>query len=456
MTLPVSVEAEQSVLGGILLDNAVYAQVAGWLEPGDFSRADHQAAFAAIGDLLGQDPPVAVDAITLAEVLGDDWAGYLYELARTTPSAANTSAYGEIVREKANLRRVIEAGAKMVETGHKPEGKTSRDIAAEGAHALLNLAGAPRARGPIGMKEIGKAWWTQLQARYEAGGTMLGMPTPWREFNALTSGLQDGHLIILAGRPSMGKSAVAFNLAVALGLQSKRGMIFSFEMPSPSIFSRMVGIVSRVPLEWMRSFDGDHWGSINIGIKQLRDMPMVIDDTAGLTVDQVIARAKREHIKSPLRYLIIDHLHLMPLPGKTRETVEIGDITRKLKGLANTLGIPVILLSQLNRSLETRTNKRPVMADLRESGNIEQDADIIIFCYRDDYYAQMDNRLSAHPGTIELIIAKQRDGRPGKVWCDFLGEYGAVVDTDYRPQLEEQHAKPSRGIKKGKDYSHAD
>ena len=461
-TPPANLAAEQAVIGGLLLRGEALALVSGWLSGADFFWQKHRLIFDAITALAEVDQPF--DAVTLGgwfEERGQQGdiggASYLIELASTTPSAANIVAYAEIVREKAILRNIIERSTETVNDAFSPKGKASREIATIAAARMLELSGGARPRGAKSMRDIGKSWYSELQARYEAGGKLLGIPTPWPEYNRLTSGLHEAELIIVAARPSMGKSAMAVNLAVSTTLAGKRAMYFNLETSATSIYSRAMATLKEIPLEWFRNpadESSDYWGKVSAGVDELNRASLVIDDTPGLTGQQIISRAKREHLKQPLNLVVVDHLHLIPLPGKTRETVEIGHITAGLKGLAKSIGCTVVLLSQLNRGLEARTNKRPTLADLRESGNIEQDGDVIVFLYRDDYYAAQEDRESESPGLMEMIIAKQREGRIGKVWTRFQADIGRIDPADRddipAPRPRKSGTKGAGQVKKSK------
>ena len=461
---PQSVEAEQSVLGGLMIPevgNSAYAKLSDWLSAEDFYRRDHQLIYRAIVELAEKKTPF--DAITVgewfeAQGLGQQVAGgaYLVELASTVPSAANIVAYAEIVRDKAVLRRFIELGTTIVNDGFNPNGRDSRELIAEAAREVAQLAGNPRAGGVKSMKDIGSRWFDDIQRRYANKGGLSGLPTPWAKFNAMTGGLGPGELVIVAGRPSMGKSAFAINVATANALSGKRVLFFNLEMTDVSIFNRCVASVMDVPLQWLRHPDDEHpdsevlWSRVTEGVRRMRGTTLAIDDTPGLRREQIIARAKREHMRQPVDLIVVDHLHLMPLPGKTRETVEIGEITRDLKGLGKELGCPVMLLAQLNRSVEAGTNKRPTMRHLRESGNIEQDADLIVFLYRDDYYAEQEERASEYPGFVEIIVAKQREGETGKIWArnrlafGLIDDYEGEAPSSQRPQsTKAQHTRPN-------------
>lgn len=455
--LPSSVQAEQAVLGGLMLAPEALAKVSDWLSPEDFIREDHRAIYRAILELTEARKPV--DPVTMAEWfiaqdLGDMVGGgqYLIELSTATPSAANIVAYAEIVADKAKLRAMIDAGTNIANQAFEPGGRDTRDLIAEAQQSLAQLSGNPRIGGVKTMREVGRRWFADLQKRYEDRGGLTGLPTPWAKFNGMTGGLQPGHLIVVAGRPSMGKSAWAINAAVLNALRRKRVLFFNLEMTDVSIYNRAAAALGDVPLKWLRDpaqewrdengDERDYWAQASDAVRSLDASGLLVDDTPGLGKNQIIARAKREHMRGALDMVIVDHLHLMPLPGKTRETVEIGDITREFKGLAKHLGCPVVLLSQLNRSLETRTNKRPVMADLRESGNIEQDADLIVFLYRDDYYAEKDERASEFPGLVEIIIGKQREGETGKVWARDQLAFGKLGEYDDEPPRRIDQAKP--------------
>lgn len=460
---PHSVDSEQAVLGGLMLDNAALPKVQDWLSAEDFFRRDHQLTYRAILELAEKRQPF--DAVTvgewfhsqgLAEQVAND--AYLIELAAATPSAANITAYAEIVREKAALRKAIDVGTALVTAAFDPVGKAARDIVAEAQREIAALSDSRRIGAAKGMKEVGRAWFDEMQRRYRSQGALLGLPTPWAKLNKLTSGLQGGQLIVVAARPSMGKSAWAVNVATANAISGKRVLFHNLEMTDVSIYNRAVASIANVPLEWLRNPDDSldesdvMWDRASGAVAALNKADLLIDDSPSQRREQILARARREHMRKPLDMLIVDHLHLMPLPGKTRETVEIGEITRDLKALAKELNIPVILLAQLNRSLESRTNKHPVMADLRESGNIEQDADVIVFLYRDDYYADREGRDSEHPGKVEIIVAKQREGATGHVWTADALAYGRIDDLDehYEP-VKKAPAVKSRGYR-GSEY----
>lgn len=435
-SLPQSIDAEQSVLGGLMLAPDTFPAVSEWLSADDFSRRDHQLIWAAISELAEADKPF--DAVTLGEwfeergeigAVGD--GAYLVELATTTPSAANVTAYAEIVKGKATQRRLIQIGGELSARGFNPEGEDVSVIVAEATQALSEIASVRR--GSLkGAKEIGKRWFEQLRGRFENEGESLGLLTPWSGFNRRTHGLKDGELIIVAGRPSMGKSAWAVNVAVSAALRQKRVLFFNLEMTDTSIYNRGIASLGNVPLAWLQQpqDNDEYWGRVTNAVRDMADATLLIDDTAGLTVQQIISRCRRERMKGQVNLVVVDHLHLMPLPGKIKESSEIGHVTMAFKKLAKELGCPVVVLSQLNRSLESRQNKRPQMSDLRESGNIEQDADLIVFLYRDDYYSEREGVRSPLDGFVEMIIAKQREGETGRAWGRNALAYGRIDDYE--------------------------
>lgn len=433
--LPQAIESEQSVLGGLMMDGERLAQVSEWLSADDFVSPKHRAIYSAILHLAASDRPF--DELTVADMFdaGEEGAPDLadvIEITRNTASAANVVAYAEIVKGKATQRRLIEIGNELSSKGFNPGGEDASVIVAEATTALAEIASIRR--GSVkGAKEIGRRWFEGLRARFDGGGEPCGLLTPWTGFNRITNGLKPAELIIVAARPSMGKSAWAVNVAVCNVLRGKRVLIFNLEMSDISIYSRGVASLSNVPLAWMQRPNNEveeYWDRVTVAAKDLNQSGLMIDDTAGLSLQQIIARCRRERMKGAIDLVVIDHLHLMPLPGKTRETVEIGHITAGLKKLAKELNCPVVLLSQLNRSLESRQNKRPQMADLRESGNIEQDADLIVFLYRDDYYSEREGTISPLDGLVEMIIAKQREGETGRAWGRNALAFGRIDDYD--------------------------
>lgn len=318
-----------------MLAPEMLVKIADWITSENFYRRDHQLIYRAILELDSKRQPC--DVVTLmdwfhsqglsAEV---DGGAYLIELASTTPSAANIVAYAEIVVDKARLRELIDVGTRLQDAGFKPEGRETRDLIAEAEHAIARLADRPRVGGIKTMQEVARRWFDDLQCRYSDKGRLYGLPTPWGKFNAMTGGLAPGQLIILAARPGMGKSAWAVNVATANALHGKRVLFFNLEMTDVSIFNRCIASVMNVPLQWLREPNDDcpdsemFWSQVTEGVRRMRDAGLMIDDTPGLNREQIMARARREHLRQPVDLIIIDHLHLMPLPGRRVKRWRLG------------------------------------------------------------------------------------------------------------------------------------
>ncbi|BCT93961.1 replicative DNA helicase [Lysobacter helvus] len=428
---PQSVEAEQAVLGGLMLSPEAYDRVADALVETDFYRRDHQLIFRAIRELAERNKPY--DAVTLGEWfesmgLSEQVAGgaYLIELASTTPSAANIKAYADIVRDKAVLRQLIDVGTGIVNDGFLPDGRDSTEILAKAEQDVFAIAEAG-ARGRTDFTPVTKALseaFDVLQKRYESGGSVTGLPTGYTEFDEMTAGLQPTDLLILAARPAMGKTTLALNMAEYAAMKTKKAVaVFSMEMSASQLALRLISSTGRVNATRLRTgqLEDEDWSRVTSAIRLLRDAKIFIDDTPALSPDMLRAKSRRLKREHDLGLIVIDYLQLMAVPGNSENrATEISEISRSLKGLAKELNVPVIALSQLNRSLETRTDKRPVMADLRESGAIEQDADVIVFIYRDEYYNKEN---SPDKGLAEVIIGKQRNGPTGSIKLKFFGEY---------------------------------
>ena len=428
---PQSVEAEQAVLGGLMLAPDAFDRIADQLTDGDFYRRDHQLIYRAIRELAEKNKPF--DAVTLGEWfesqgLSEQVAGgaYLIELASTTPSAANIVAYAEIVRDKAVLRQLIEVGTGIVNDGFQPEGRDSSEILASAEQQVFAIAEAG-ARGRSDFVPVNKAMqeaFDVLQTRYQNGGGITGLPTGYTEFDEMTAGLQPTDLLILAARPSMGKTTLALNMAEYAAMKTKKAVaVFSMEMSASQLALRLISSVGRVNATRLRTgqLEDEDWSRVSSAIRLIKETRIFIDDTPALSPEVLRAKARRLKREHDLGLIVIDYLQLMAVPGnQENRATEISEISRGLKALAKELNVPVIALSQLNRSLETRTDKRPVMADLRESGAIEQDADVIVFIYRDEYY---NKDASPDKGLAEIIIGKQRNGPTGSLKLKFFGEY---------------------------------
>lgn len=427
---PHSVEAEQSILGGLMLDNSGWDRIADLLHGGDFYRRDHQLIFEAIGTLSEKSIPS--DAVTVSEHLEkcgqlDDAGGlaYIASLARDTPSAANIKAYAEIVRERSMLRELIRVGGEIAGSAHANDGRGAADLVDEAERKVFEIAerGQRAGTGFIGLRKILPGVIDRLDELSHSEGDITGVATGFQKFDALTAGLHGGELIIIAGRPSMGKTTLAMNIAENAAIAGKvPTAIFSMEMSAEQLAFRMIGSIGRVNQSNLRTgrFSDEDWTRINSAVAIMSQAPIFIDDTPALSPTEIRSRARRLKREHGLGLIVVDYLQLMGISG-TRENraTEISEISRSLKALAKELNVPIVALSQLNRGVEQRTDKRPVMSDLRESGAIEQDADLIAFIYREEVYDPDTPR----KGVADIIIAKQRNGPIGDFHLTFLGEY---------------------------------
>lgn len=437
---PHSVEAEQSVLGGLLLESSALDKIIDLVSADDFYRAEHRLIFKQIVRLTEMAKPV--DVITVAEALENagelDKVGglpYLGSLAQNVPSAANVRRYGEIVRERSIMRQLVEVGTEISSSAYNPTGRDAAQLLDEAESKVFEIAeaGSKGKQGFMPMPPLLTQVVERIETLYARENTsdVTGTATGFADLDTMTSGLQAGDLIIVAGRPSMGKTAFSINIAENIALDEamkekpKPVAIFSMEMGGAQLAMRMLGSVGKLNQHDLRTgrLQEDDWGRLTHALGRLNDAPMHIDESAALSALEVRARARRLHrTYGGLSLIVIDYIQLMSSnAGKTSENraTEISEISRSLKSLAKELSVPVIALSQLNRSLEQRPNKRPVMSDLRESGAIEQDADLILFIYRDEVY----NSDSADKGKAEIIIGKQRNGPIGTVALAFRGEY---------------------------------
>ena len=427
---PHSVEAEQSVLGGLMLDNLAWDRAADLLTDSDFYRHEHRLIFAAIGALVNHSKPA--DVITVFEQLqnhgkADDAGGlaYLNALAQSVPSAANMRRYAEIVRERAILRKLIAASDEIATNAFNPQGRAVTQILdeAEGKIFKIGEEGSRQKQGFQGIDKLVVALIDRVQELHDNGAEdVTGVRTGFFELDKYTAGLQKGDLLVLAARPSMGKTAFALNIAEAVSVKEELPvLVFSMEMGAAQLALRLVGSLGRIDQQNLRTgrLRTEEWERLTEAVDKLGQVQMFIDETPALTVSELRARARRMSRQyGQLGLIVIDYLQLMSGSSGSDENraTEIGEISRGLKALAKELQCPVIALSQLNRSVESRNDKRPMMSDLRESGAIEQDADVIMFIYRDDYY----NKDSKEAGIAEIIIAKQRNGPVGTVKLAFL------------------------------------
>ncbi|MBX6653759.1 replicative DNA helicase [Pseudomonas aeruginosa] len=428
---PHSIEAEQAVLGGLMLDNNAWERVSDAVSDGDFYRHDHRLIFRAVYKLAEGNQPI--DVVTLSEQLEREGQlpqvgglAYLAELAKNTPSVANIKAYANIIRERATLRQLIGISSDIADSAFNPEGRSANEVLDEAERRIFEIAEArPKTGGPVGIGEILVKAIDRIDHLFNTDEALTGLTTGFTDLDEKTSGLQPADLVIVAGRPSMGKTTFAMNLVEnALMRSDKAILVYSLEMPSDSIVMRMLASLGRIDQTKVRTgkLDDDDWPRLTSAVNLLNDRKLFIDDTAGISPSEMRARTRRlarEH--GEIGMIMVDYLQLMQIPGSAGDnrTNEISEISRSLKALAKEFNCPVVALSQLNRSLEQRPNKRPVNSDLRESGAIEQDADVIMFVYRDEVY---------HPetefkGVAEIIIGKQRNGPIGTVRVAFLGRY---------------------------------
>ena len=430
---PHSVEAEQSVLGGLLLDNTAWDKIADMIGESDFYRADHRLIYRHISKLIGNSRPA--DVITVSESLestreldGIGGLAYLGALAQNTPTAANIRRYAEIVRERAIMRKLAEVGTDIAETAYNPMGKEAGQLLDEAESKVFAISeeGARGKQGFLDMQPLLTQVVERIDMLYNRDNPsdVTGVPTGFTDLDRMTSGLQPGDLVIVAGRPSMGKTSLALNMGEHVALETGMPVgIFSMEMGASQLVMRMLGSVGKLDQHKVRTgrLADEDWRKLTDAVGRLNDAPIHIDETAALNALELRARARRLHRQyGKLGLIVVDYLQLMSASsqGENRAT-EISEISRGLKALAKELNVPVVALSQLNRSLEQRPNKRPVMSDLRESGAIEQDADLILFIYRDEVY----NPDSPDKGKAEVIIGKQRNGPIGTVTLVFQGEY---------------------------------
>lgn len=434
-TPPQSIEAEQSVLGGLMLENQRWDDVAEIVSEQDFSSRPHRSIFSAMRSLVANQFPI--DLITLAEHIENEGEGkldslggfaYLAELSKNTPSAANIIAYAQIVRERAVIREMIKVANEITEAGYNPEGRTSDELLDLAESRIFQIAEqrGNKSGGPENISSILDRTVTKIEALFQRPHDgVTGVDTGYVDVNKKTAGLQPSDLIIIAARPSMGKTTFAMNICENVSLTNdKPVMIFSLEMPTEQLMMRSLASLSRVNQTSIRTgqLDDEDWARLSGTMGLLLEKKNIyIDDSSGLTPMDVRSRARRlsrEH--GGLSLIMIDYLQLMRVPSLSdNRTLEIAEISRSLKALAKELNVPVIALSQLNRSLEQRADKRPVNSDLRESGSIEQDADLIMFIYRDEVYHENRDM----KGIAEIIIGKQRNGPIGTVRLTFNGQW---------------------------------
>jgi len=432
---PHSLEAEQSVLGGLMLSSAAWDNVADIITESDFYREDHRLIFKAISEV--HDAGRACDAVTVTEwfeargqVDQVDGGNYISLLANNTPSAANITAYADIVREKSILRSLIDAGSEITSSAFSSEGRDSKTLLEEAERLVFAIAdkGSRRGSGFVSVKDTLAEAMARIEELNALEGEITGIPTGFQDFDRLTAGLQPSDLIIVAGRPAMGKTTFAMNIAEHGAIKHGKSVaVFSMEMSSMQLVMRLFSSLGQIEQTRIRtgSLDEHDWPKLTSAMNLLHKSKIFIDDTPALSPAELRARARRLKREHDIDLIVVDYLQLMSVPD-TRENraTEIAEISRSLKAIAKELKVPVVALSQLNRALEQRPNKRPLMADLRESGSIEQDADLIVFIYRDEIY----NPESAEKGKAEIIIGKHRNGSTGTVSLAFQGPWLRFVN----------------------------
>jgi len=435
---PQNLEAERAVLGAILMENDSIYAVMEILEPSAFYQPSHRLIFSTMLELSERGEPI--DIVTLTDRLRSggnlDKAGgadYVPTLADEVPTAAGVSNYAKIVREKATLRNLIETSTEIVQECFDAPGDVD-DILDEAERRIFAISEKRIRSGFLSMKEIVKSSFKTIELLYEKKEHITGVPTGFREIDELTSGFQPSDLIIIAGRPSMGKTAFCLNIAQNAAMKKQKTVaLFSLEMAKEQLVMRMLCSEARIDAHRLRSgyLGQTDWPKLSTAAGRLADASIFIDDTPAINSMEMRAKARRLKAEKDLDLVIVDYLQLMS--GRSRSDnreQEISEITRSLKALAKELGVPVVALSQLNRGVESRMDKRPVLADLRESGAIEQDADVIIFIYRDEVY----NKESLDKGIAEIIVGKQRNGPVGTKKLTWLDKYTRFEDLTTREQ----------------------
>jgi len=427
---PQSIEAEQSVLGGLLLDNQSWDRIADIITADDFYRREHRLIFNAISALCGESSPADVVTVTewlerSGEIEPAGGLAYIGSLANNTPSAANIVAYAAIVRENAVMRELVRVASDIGNLVYSPDGRSATELLDIAEKRIFDINEKGHRRGEFQpLNTLLSKAVDRIDQLFRSQSSITGVPTGFNDLDDMTSGLQPSDLVIIAGRPSMGKTSLAMNIAENAAVGHKIPVaVFSMEMPGTQLALRMMASLGRINAHRVRTgkLDDDDWPRLTSAVSLLNEAPIFIDDTPALTPMELRARARRLKREHGLGLIIIDYLQLMQSTERNEENraTEISNITRALKGLAKELDVPVIAMSQLNRSVESRQDKKPVMSDLRESGAIEQDADVILFIYRDEVY----NKDSPVKGTADIIIGKQRNGPTGDVRLTFLGEY---------------------------------
>lgn len=446
-TPPHNIEAEQAVIGAIFLEPEAFSTASELLRPDDFYRAGHQRIFQAMTTLSDRGEPI--DLVTVTTLLSSDQVldevggvTYLTDLASSVPTAANISHYSKIVEEKALLRRLIRTATDIVTTSFEKEGDVD-GVLNEAEKNILEVSGRSNAGSFKAIKDVLIEVYDNIEELHQNSGAVTGVPTGYRDLDKITSGFQRNDLIIIAARPSVGKTAFALNIAQNVATKTEESVaIFSLEMGADQLVSRMLCAEGNIDSQRLRTgnLESDDWGKLTMAMGSLSNAGIYIDDSPGIRVSEIRSKCRRLKQEHGLGMIIIDYLQLIQGSGNSQENrqQEVSEISRSLKGLARELEVPLIALSQLSRGVEQRQDKRPMMSDLRESGSIEQDADIVGFLYRDDYY----DTESEQQNIIEIIISKQRNGPTGTVELAFVKEYNKFVDLDHRYESSDIPPEP--------------
>ncbi|HIG41279.1 MAG: replicative DNA helicase [bacterium] len=431
---PHSLEAERSVLGGLMLDDNAWDNVSMIITANDFYRNDHRVIYRCMAELAEQNKPL--DIITISESLDsvNELANvggipYISELASGTPTASNVKAYANIVAERATVRNLISVAHEIAESGFNPQGRDADTLIDLAESSVFKIGdNRPSSGGPVAIRPLLTKAVQRIDELFQTKGNLTGLSTGFREVDDMTMGLQPGDMVVVAGRPSMGKTSFAMNIAESAAISGDKAvLVFSMEMPADALIMRMLSSLGRIDQSKIRSgqLGDDDWPRLTSAVTLLNDKPLLVDDTPALSPNEIRSRARRvvrEH--GDLGLIVVDYIQLMQVTGSTENrTTEISEISRSLKSIAKEFSCPVMALSQLNRGLEQRPDKRPIMSDLRESGAIEQDADVIIAIYRDEVYHE-----DAEKGVAEVIFLKQRNGPIGRRKLAFIGQYTKFED----------------------------
>lgn len=436
-TPPHNIEAEQAVLGAVFLEPEAMSTAAEFLLPEDFYRASHQRIFEVMLSLADRGEPI--DLVTVTTALSNNkvleevgGVSYLSDIANSVPTAANISYYTKIVSEKSTLRNLIRTATNIVTSGYEEEDSVE-DVLNSAEKDILEVSQSKSSGAFKSIKDVLIDVYDNIEELHNNEGGVTGIPTGYRDLDNITSGFQRNDLIIIAARPSMGKTAFALNIAQNVAVHTEENVaIFSLEMGADQLVSRMLCAEGNIDAQRLRTghMEADDWNKLTMAMGSLSNAGIYIDDTPGVRVSEIRSKCRRLKQEHGLGMILIDYLQLIQGSANSKENrqQEVSEISRSLKGLARELNVPLIALSQLSRGVESRQDKRPMMSDLRESGSIEQDADIVGFLYRDDYYDQE----SENQNIIEIILAKQRNGPVGTVSLAFVKEYNKFVDLDYR------------------------